>query len=665
MRTKVTLVLIFLNVALFFFIFYFERPRLSEASRDQARRLVLGALAANIQTLEIAGATETVKLERRPSGWYLTSPLEWPAAENAVRRILNELELLEREASFTKAELERNGMTLADYGLEKPALTLTFTPGNSGAASNGEATPVVLRVGSETGGGNRLYILSPDGERVLVVNRSLAESLRLSLDQLRADSLFSIPLVEISSLSLQAAAANNVRVRIRREGNRWSFEGPIRARADKTKTEIAINHLNSLVASSFPATQAADTARTGLSSPAFRITLEGINRRETLFVGNPVPSDARPNPAPPDGDAFYYAKLDERPAVFITAIPQRLLTDLRNAQVELREKRILDLEGRTPTAVTLRAPGQPELTLQLLEKAGSGPDTGTWQIVRRDQTTGNITTLPADATAVNRLLQQLAFLDAKEFLSDAPSAADLENWGFTRPQREISITLSDPAAIARTGTPGNQIVLQLGLASEKQGLIYARLDKQDYVYLIDPGILRETPVVARMFREKLLRELPAGALITGLSLKKLDGTVIYERNLAEKETWTTALAGETETKRTALEALLQQLRVLRAKTIVADHYSPTVSLDGEEQPWTYQLDTTLAFISGAGATTETSNLFLSERTGGGTQLAGSSDFGGVIFEVEQPMLDALWVLTYGPRDLGAPSPDNVPKPPAP
>lgn len=56
--------------------------------------------------------------------------------------------------------------------------------------------------------------------------------------------------------------------------------------------------------------------------------------------------------------------------------------------------------------------------------------------------------------------------------------------------------------------------------------------------------------------------------------------------------------------------------------------------------------------SGAGAKAEESTIFLSERTGGGTQLAGTSDFGGVVFEVEQAVLDALWTLTYGPRDPG-------------
>ena len=42
MRTKVTLVLVFLNVALFFFIFKFERNWRTERASLEARRRVLG-----------------------------------------------------------------------------------------------------------------------------------------------------------------------------------------------------------------------------------------------------------------------------------------------------------------------------------------------------------------------------------------------------------------------------------------------------------------------------------------------------------------------------------------------------------------------------------------------------------------------------------------------
>lgn len=657
MRTKVTLVLIFLNAALFLFIFYFLRPSINEATREHSRRLVLGPQAANIQKIEIIGNAEPIRMELRPDGWYLTAPLEWPVAEHAIRTILNELQLLEREASFSREDLQKSGLTLADYGLDKPAFILTLTPGTATGTPGPSANPpIVLKVGAETKGGNRLYILSPDGDRVLVVRRTLLDSLRLPVDQLRRDKLFSIPHYEVRSLSLQVAAASTLRVRLRHEGNRWLFETPIRTRASKDRTELAISQLNGLTAATFLPQATLDLARTGLANPVLRVTLEGINRRETLLLGSAVTAEGNGTPPPPSGDdVLTYAKLEDKAAVFTTSVPKVLLATLRDSQEELRERRILDLDGRTITSIGLRAGNRPELTLQRLdtnpaESGGEAP--GAWQVVRPLASGGGVQTLPADTATVDRLIQQLAFLDAKKFLSDAPSAADLENWGFSRPLREISVSLAKaaPSSGESAGTPG-PIVLQVGIESPTQGLYYARLDKQDYVYLVDGSILSQTPVEARIYREKRLRELPAGASITGLSLSRLDGSVIFSRKLTAPETWTEVLATLSSRERTAVESLLQHLRILRAKSIVVDTFQPTVLLDGVEKPWSYRLDLTLAF-SGAGAKTEESTIFLSERTGGGTQLAGTSDFGGVVFEVEQPLLDALWVLTYGPRDPG-------------
>ena len=67
MRTKVTLVLVFLNVVLFIFIFAFGRKWRTDASWEQNRTRVLGPEAAAIQSLEISGGrlAEPVRIEKR------------------------------------------------------------------------------------------------------------------------------------------------------------------------------------------------------------------------------------------------------------------------------------------------------------------------------------------------------------------------------------------------------------------------------------------------------------------------------------------------------------------------------------------------------------------------------------------------------------------------
>lgn len=642
MRTKVTLVLVFLNVALFFFIFKFERPwRVQENLRD-ARRRILGPEAADIRSLEIATATATIRLERRADTWFLTKPQEWPANPHAVSTILNELQLLEDITHFGTKDLAANSQSLADYGLEKPKLTVTFSSGTSASTT--------LRIGDSTKIGNRLYILSPEGDRIHVVARALADALSLSLDQLRADSLLTIPVFEARALSVQTA---NVRVRIRREaGSRWFFDTIINnARASKNALDLTIGALNGLHVKTFAPTTQPTTLPS--ASPALRVTLEGNNRRETLLLGEPVPNS--PPPALSSQPAEYYAQLEGRAALFTVVVPAELMKDLRNAQVALRETHILDFDQRTVTAVTLTAPNQAPLTLQRLESA-AGTTEPAWQIVRRGDTVQGPQTIPVDRATVQRLLQQLTDLTAKNFQSDAPTNADLENWGFNRPEREITLTLAAPpaapAVTATTPAPASTtIVLHLG--TDTAGALYARLDPatnpKGTIYAVALDLARELSVIPRDWRERALPALPATARLTAVKLTNLaDNSVLLDVALDD------AGKPKSEIKNPAsLAPVLAQLRAPRAKRFVQDAFSEQVTLAGESRPWKLKLDATVSLPGGAGGEqSSVRTLLFTDRVGGAQQLAGSKEFDAV-FEIEQPLLDALWTLAYGPRDPGA------------
>src|SRR5688572_27382967 len=456
MRTKVTLVLIFLNVALFFFIFKFERNWRTESASRESRRRVLGPEAADIRSLEVTNSVPgaSYSLQRNRDIWFLTKPVDWPANPHAANAIVLALQLLDHETAFAVEDLPKNNLSLADYGLDKPKIVVAFS--SVDPAAGGAARPTTeLRIGDTTKDGKRLYVLSPDGRRVHIVNRTLADSLTMPLDQLRADTLLSIRVFEARSLSvLQTATTDGarggvpgVRVRIRFDGTRWTFESPHTARANKTAVELVINKLNALRAISFPSSAASPA-----TSPTLRVILEGNNRQETLYVGDPVP--VPPIPAagqPPKGPSTpavpeYYAQLDSRSAVFTVAISTTLMDELRNAQENLREKRILEFDAAAVTKIELSSPmqpNQPPITLQRLEPpAGQANAMPPWQVVRRGEGAQGPQTLPAERTAVQRLLQQLSLLTARSFKSDAPTSADLEEWGFNRPIREVTLTFS-------------------------------------------------------------------------------------------------------------------------------------------------------------------------------------------------------------------------------
>lgn len=653
MRSKVTVVLLFLNVVVFSYIYYFMVVRDPGTLSD--RRRVLPAEIASLESFtRTTAAGETVKLEKRPNagGWWLVAPYEWPANPNAVSRIHNELQFLEHDTSFTLADLAKGGQTLADYGLEKPALTLDLSvPGKTAP----DKRTLKLLVGDDTRTGNRLYIFSPDTQRVHVVSRSLAESVGLPLSDLRTDSVFTIPVFEVRSLNIQTGSATslalqggapaNLKIRLRRDqSGRWGFETPILARADKAGVEATITSLNSLTARSFPEQTGAD--RTGLDAPALSVTFEGNARRETLLLGA----------AAAEGES--YARFEDKAVVFTVAVPEPLLEVLRSAQEELRDRHVLDFREDTVTALTLSTPGQPELSLQRLEAVGNNG--AQWQAVVRSDGQAPLTA-PADSEIVANLLGKLARLSATKFLSDAPSAADVENYGFNRPQRAITLGLNTGGGLS--GKEPTTVLLQIGVSPDRPGLAFARLNSPPFVYEIVPDILDDTPVAPLHFRVRQLRRLPEGAQLTGLSLVDLaTGTAIYSQKLKEGDkSWDAALGVEPEPLRKALRGIIDELGSLRARDFTAESFTSDQAITPEgSRPWRYRLDYTLSF---AGAPETPASLFLTERLGGSTLVAGTADFGGVTFTVTQSLLDAIFTLTYrekhdpGPQATPAPAPE--------
>jgi len=664
MRTKVTLVLIFLNVALFVFIFKFERGWRTEQAQREARRRVLGPEAASIQQLRISGpGLATIELVRSGEQWSLTSPIDWPANPYAVNRILNELQFLEHETSFSVAELEKNKQSLADYGLEPPRLTIEFipaaAPSGSTAAANTEPQRVTLHVGDETKVGNRLYLLSPQRDRVHVVGLSLARSLNLPLEDLRTDNVFSIPLFEARSLNLQNAAAS--RVRIRQDGKHWSFEAPIIARANKPQVELTISALNSLRVHHFLPTGAASPAAP-TTNAELRITLVGNNRQETLILLNEIvasPTAPRENEA---NAVSFVATLDGKATRFVVEVPLPLLNTLRNAQDTLREPRILDFEPAALTAVTLSAPNQAPLTLQQLRSSADGQHT--WQIVRSSTDQGP-QLHPVDPQRMQALIQTLRHLSAQRFVSDAPSDADLENWGFNRPEREITLTLNPPTnSVNATGGSAPITVadpqtlrLQIGRSTEPSPHLYARLSNARFVYEIPAELLEQTTPDPLSYRQRLLRELPESARLHTLTLTDLSsGATVFETSVDDENA---TVATTPEGDREAATRLFAALRRLEAASLVQDHFSETLFAAGAERPWRWRLDTTVRLPSGRGdEQSETSHLFLTERLGGDLQLAGSPEL-GLVFVINQALLDALWPLSYRERGtIEATPPDS-------
>ena len=83
-------------------------------------------------------------------------------------------------------------------------------------------------------------------------------------------------------------------------------------------------------------------------------------------------------------------------------------------------------------------------------------------------------------------------------------------------------------------------------------------------------------------------------------------------------------------------------------------FTAQVTAAGDDRPWRFQLQATVAVPGSDGAEqSSVTTVLFTERTGGNQQFAGIREL-DTIFVPEQSLIDPLWTLTHGPRDPGPP-----------
>ncbi|RKX33515.1 MAG: hypothetical protein DRP71_10225 [Verrucomicrobia bacterium] len=651
MRTKITLFLLLLVGTLILFIVYIE-PEWDAEKRFQENRLqILGAEAAEIDYLRISTPTnaEGPELEKSNGSWELTRPVRWPANPFAVNRILSQLQFLERETSFPVDDIGNSGQTLADFGLEPPEIVLTYR--TRGVTHD-------LKIGRVTDIGNRLYMLAPDEERIHVVNRSLLDSMSISFENLRSSAVFSTPVFEIHSWNLQVRSAGNLRIRLTRRDNSWIFETPIRARANRAAVETTLGQIVDLKVKSFVGEGGGDPSLLGLVNPDLRLTVEGGSSRQSVLIGNPVPGGS---------DDEFYAKKEDNPTVFTLEIP--FLDTLRTAQVVLRERRLFSLEPDELQSILITREGGESVTLQKLEN-------GIWQVVTRgaDQA---LQTMPGDQAIIQRLVDSLLWVQAlpdNGFVSDAPSAADLERFGLSIPLWEVEVRArpSDQPNEPVSGAPAPETITEKLLIGGFEGTgtdhLHAKMEGPGapFVYLIRSDILRQLRSRSVSYRDRSLQQLPEGARITALRISKLgtEEVAFSAELLTDGASWETSLGSLPTDTRDAAQTLVELLRNLEARTFLGSEFTPYVVLAGEQRPWSYLLEATIVLAGGPGSQTTPFRLYLAEVTGGTTLIAGAPEL-GLVFEARQDFVDAFSALVFDRHDPGeAPLPEPAVEVPA-
>ena len=618
MRFKFTLFLLALNIITFGLILSLNKKTEQADSQSGGLSAMIGREVIEADRIELNGkGLDTPRiLEHDGSSWKITAPMQWSANYFAINRMLNQLQFLEEEASFSVAEIKQTGQTLADYGLDEPQLHLTISH---------QDESIELSVGTATEIGNKFYLLGPSKKDIFVVNSQVIESLLVDLGDLRNREIFNIPVFEIDALSLQIRAPEAVgnadfRVRVARTNNGWIFEAPLTAEADTAQVANTINTLTAAKVVEFKEQEASDPILQGLENPTMRVTLHGNKRQQTLLIGNKVPTSTD------EETSTYFARIEDNPTVFTVAAEP--FDKLREAQEALRERSFMSFD---PTALTSIDISEDDLQIRLQKL-----ETGSWQVIKSTAET-DIQPHHADPEIIAKLIDDLKNLRASSFAVDSPTPTDLDRLGFNTPRRSIKLSLGDEQTTLRLAHPESE--------NEK---LYARSDKAEYIYTVDRRSTLDTiPLNAAYYRKRILETLPEAAKIKSIKLEKLEtGETIFSHTLQDEDLiWLKALSDTAEVKQQAILTLLDAIRQFKVKTYLVDEYQDPYSLDSETtRPWLYRLSAEILLPGDETDRSDTRSYVFTKRFSGTVQV-GASELHNVIFEIPQITLDALYTLT--------------------
>jgi hypothetical protein len=212
---------------------------------------------------------------------------------------------------------------------------------------------------------------------------------------------------------------------------------------------------------------------------------------------------------------------------------------------DLRDRKLERLNSDLIDRITIEKAAQPKIALAREENR--------WRFL-------SPTNAPANANNIHRLIQELNDGEVTEFVSD--TATDLAKYGLDQPK--LKITFSSYASENTAESNAGEVVLSaLEFGNSENGVTYARLEAEPYVFSIADQMLSDLPKTQFSFRSLDILDLNRDELI-GVHVEK-EGEEPLDLVRDAKGKWT--LKGQEKRQNDGqIQLFLTALTGLRAAT---------------------------------------------------------------------------------------------------
>lgn len=591
-----TMVLLLAVIAFGLYIGFFERKQDTTEKRRQIARRVLRMDSTRITGIRVMEPDLQFTAEKSNDHWRLISPITTRADGGEIGRIIDAFAQLERSDVIRGKDQRKQGLTLADFGLDQPRVRVTLT------APEREWT---ILVGNNTPVGGNLFIKEAGDSSVFITSTNLIADLPAAVNTLRDHRLFRGTPSDVTRLD--ARRGEGPLNLARAESGTWKMQQPWSGRTTLGAVQNLLDRLFASRIEDFIAESFDAASLYGLDEPAVQVSLLGDRKygEQTLLIGKPV--DQNTNQV--------YATLSGESTVF--TVNHALLSALMVKAESLRDRRLLT---RLPRDINFIRVEENERAI-LLSRTGSGG----WEILEpiRHQ---------ADAGRVEGALAEWTGASIEKFLDTA--GTNYADWGIESPARRITFSHSAPASATneasatKLATLDDEAIVLLSTRPPTNKLVVVKLAGEETLYKIDAALSDTLPTFALWYRNPEVLTLDP-ATIRSITISQGGNEESVLRESATNE-FRAASSTNTADAKTAAE-ILGVISALRAVAFVAD----TVT---DLRP--YGLDEPLAQLTvglqGGGAPTR-------------TLLFGNEDAAGNSYAILRGG-DAVFTLSSGTRD---------------
>jgi hypothetical protein len=523
MKPRTTLVL--LAVAILLAAFIFTLDRWSQNTRDRRERAahVVEINRTDVEGITIHNGDGLIKIKAEGDAWKMVAPWQDDADSGIIDQLLDAIQNLRPEDVITdlgKGDKRRD--MLKDFGLNKSKLRLKL---------DGKQMPAELVFGQDTAVQGRGYLRMQDDDAVYVVANDLKNIITKTPEDFRDHRMTPFLTTSIDRAVFQVSGGE---IELAKDQDNWQLVRPIKARASNDAVVDILTKMNQTQISKFVSESKSHPESFGLDSPADVVTLYGAEGKNfEIKIGSAVPSNPQ----------AVYADLPERNTV--VEVSKGFASLFNITPNDFRDRKLARLNSDLIDRITIENAAQPKIVLAREENR--------WRFL-------SPTNAPANANNIHRLIQELNDGEVTEFVSD--TATDLAKYGLDQPK--LKITFSSYASENTAESNAGEVVLSaLEFGNSENGVTYARLEAEPYVFSIADQMLSDLPKTQFSFRSLDILDLNRDELMSVHVEKEGEEPLDLVRDVKGK--WT--LKGQEKRQNDGqIQQFLTTLTGLRAAT---------------------------------------------------------------------------------------------------